>query len=79
MRINENELVSELISIISDNVSDVKEQKEIYYNLIDLFMESFAVDSLAGVLGDNNLFDKIYEEYVADRETEVDEEFEYDE
>jgi hypothetical protein len=75
MRVNEEELMSELIQIISENVTDVKDQKAVYTNLVELFMDSLAVDSLAKAMGENSLFDEIYEDYIKDNQQDVDEEF----
>ena len=74
-------IVGRLIEIVSENVQDVREQKELFLGVIDLFIDDLGVDQLKECLGESDIFDKQYLKYIQELEDdgEETEELDFDE
>ena len=76
-KIAEN-IVGRLIEIVSENVQDVREQKELFLGVIDLFIDDLGVDQLKECLGESDIFDKQYLKYIQELEDDGEETEELD-
>ena len=71
-------IVGRLIEIVSENVQDVREQKELFLGVIDLFIDDLGVDQLKECLGESDIFDKQYLKYIQELEDDGEETEELD-
>jgi hypothetical protein len=58
-------LFSEVIEVIKNHVKDDNARESMYYDLIEAF-ESFDCDTLNECLGEDPIFDKVYNEIYPD-------------
>ena len=74
-------IVGRLIEFVSENVLDIREQKELFLGVIDLFIDDLGVDQLKECLGESDIFDKQYLKYIQELEDdgEETEELDFDE
>mgnify|MGYP003494280841 FL=1 len=71
-------IVGRLIEIVSENVLDIREQKELFLGVIDLFIDDLGVDQLKECLGESDIFDKQYLKYIQELEDDGEETEELD-
>ena len=71
-------IVGRLIEIVSENDQDVREQKELFLGVIDLFIDDLGVDQLKECLGESDIFDKQYLKYIQELEDDGEETEELD-
>ena len=71
-------IVGRLIEIVSENVLDIREQKELFLGVIDLFIDDLGVNQLKECLGESDIFDKQYLKYIQELEDDGEETEELD-
>ncbi len=82
-RFDNEDFVREVVTVIGDNVVDVKDQKKVFEGLIEYLIDDLGLDNLDTIVGENSVFDEVYrgwmnENRVFDDDLDERDELDYD-
>lgn len=60
----DSDFLSAMIEIVSENVSNSKEQINIFTEMLDFLFDSANSEIIDDVIGENAVFDELYEQYL---------------